>query len=58
MTEVKGQQATPCCQLQKESEALGVEVADMLLADGAQAYLDEAYAKQDVGVGLAASLGK
>nr|P13446.1 RecName: Full=Porphobilinogen deaminase, chloroplastic; Short=PBG; AltName: Full=Hydroxymethylbilane synthase; Short=HMBS; AltName: Full=Pre-uroporphyrinogen synthase; Flags: Precursor [Euglena gracilis]CAA33759.1 unnamed protein product [Euglena gracilis] len=36
-------------QLQKESEALGVEVADMLLADGAQAYLDEAYASRTLG---------
>lgn len=41
--------------LQKEAEALGVDVADMLLAAGAQAYLDEAYDKQDVGVGLSAS---
>lgn len=44
----------PWPELQKAAEALGVEVADMLLADGAQAYLDEAYTKQDVGVGLAA----
>lgn len=42
--------------LQETAEALGVEVADMLLRDGAQAYLDEAYEKEDVGVGLKASL--
>lgn len=45
-------------EVKKESEALGVEVADMLLEAGVQKYLEEAYAQQDVGVGLAASQKK